>query len=180
VLGSERPDEEVLGLLADEVGRVGVRDLTLPRLPGRDPATGMLAAALRQAGFRVYLREKSSDCLAQVDGGWEQHRRRFAGYERSVKRFTNRLRPLWDLTLDEYGPATGASVLDGYRVYADVLARGWSCCAAARRWAGRGCTCCGWPARPWPPTSGTALGPSPPGWRPPTTSDWPRSAPVRS
>jgi hypothetical protein len=135
VLGSERPDEEVLGLLADEVGRAGVRDLTLPRLPGRDPATGMLAAALRRAGFRVYLREKSSDCLALVEGGWEQHRRRFAGYERSVRRFANRLRPLWDVTLDEYGPTTGASALDGYRVYADVLARSWKASSPASRLA---------------------------------------------
>jgi CelD/BcsL family acetyltransferase involved in cellulose biosynthesis len=125
VIGSEQPDQEVLGLLADQVGRAGARDLALPRLPGRDPATRMLAAGLREAGFRVYLREKSSDCLALVEGGWEEHRRRFAGYERSVKRFANRLRPLWDVTLDEYGPTTGASVVEGYRLYADVLARSW-------------------------------------------------------
>jgi CelD/BcsL family acetyltransferase involved in cellulose biosynthesis len=135
-LASERPDEEVLGLLADEVGRAGVRDLTLPRLPGRDPATGLLPAALGQAGFRVYLREKSSDCLAVVAGGWEEHRRRFAGYDRQVRRFANRLRPLWDLTLDEYGPATGLSVLDGYRVYADVLARSWKASSPASSLAG--------------------------------------------
>lgn len=124
VIGSEQPDEEVLGLLAEQVGRAGVRDLSLPRLPGRDPAVPALAAALRQAGFRVYRREKDSDCLALVEGGWEEHRRRFAGYERSVKRFRNRLRPLWDITLDEYGPG-GAALVDGYRVFADVHARSW-------------------------------------------------------
>jgi CelD/BcsL family acetyltransferase involved in cellulose biosynthesis len=142
VIGSEQPDDEVLGMLADQVGRAGVRDLSLPRLPGRDPAVAALAAALRQAGFRVYRRERSSDCLAIVEGGWEQHRRRFAGYERSVKRFANRLRPLWDVTLDQYGSGgpvgtrggspvdpdsgpDGASLLDGYRVFCDVHDQSW-------------------------------------------------------
>jgi hypothetical protein len=80
--------------------------------------------------------------LAIVEGGWEQHRRRFAGYERSVKRFANRLRPLWDVTLDQYGPggpvgpwggppvdpdsgSDGASLLDGYRVFCDVHDHSW-------------------------------------------------------
>jgi Acetyltransferase (GNAT) domain len=124
VLASEQPDEEVLGLLAEQVGRAGVRDLSLPRLPGRDPAVPALAAALHQAGFRVYRREKDSDCLALVDGGWEEHRRRFAGYERSVKRFSNRLRPLWEVTLDEHGPG-GAPLVDGYQVFTQVHARSW-------------------------------------------------------
>jgi hypothetical protein len=125
VIGSEQPDEEVLGLLAEQVGRAGVRDLSLPRLPGRDPAVDAVAAALRQAGFRVYRRERSSDCLALVEGGWEEHRRRFAGYEKSVKRFTNRLRPLWDVRFDEYGGSGGASLVDGYRVFTEVHARSW-------------------------------------------------------
>ena len=102
-LGAEQADEEeVLGLLAEQVGQAGVRDLTLPRMPGRDPATDALAA-LGQAGFRVARRERSSDCLALVEGGWDEHRRRFAGYEKSVRRFANRMKPLWDVTLDERG-----------------------------------------------------------------------------
>jgi hypothetical protein len=125
VLGSEQPDEEVLGLLAERVGRAGVRDLTLPRMPGRDPATGALAVALRRAGFRVARREKSSDCLALVDGGWAEHRSRFAGYEKSVKRFANRLRPLWDVRLDEYGPGGDASLDEGYDVFAAVHDHSW-------------------------------------------------------
>jgi hypothetical protein len=48
VLGTEQPEQEPLGLLADEVARTGVRELTL-RLPARDPATGAMATALRQA-----------------------------------------------------------------------------------------------------------------------------------
>jgi CelD/BcsL family acetyltransferase involved in cellulose biosynthesis len=125
VLGAERPDEEVLGLLAEQVGRAGVRDLILPRMPGRDPATAALAAALGQAGFRVARRERSSDCLALVAGGWEEHRRRFAGYEKSVKRFANRMKPLWDVTLEERGPEETAGLEDGYELFAGVHAHSW-------------------------------------------------------
>jgi CelD/BcsL family acetyltransferase involved in cellulose biosynthesis len=125
VLAAEAPDPEVLGLLADQVGRAGVRDLALPRMPGRDPATALLAAALGQAGFRVARRERSSDCLAVVAGGWDEHRRRFAGYEKSVKRFANRLRPLWDLTLDEHRPEDMAALEEGYGLFAGVHAHSW-------------------------------------------------------
>ena len=125
VLGAEQADEEVLGLLAEQVGRAGVRDLTLPRMPGRDPATDALAAALGQAGFRVARRERSSDCLALVEGGWDEHRRRFAGYEKSVRRFANRMKPLWDVTLDERGPAEVAGLEEGYRLFAGVHAHSW-------------------------------------------------------
>ena len=131
VLGAEQPDEEVLGLLAEQVGRAGVRDLTLPRMPGRDPATAGLAAALGEAGFRVARRERSSDCLALVAGGWEEHRRRFAGYEKSVKRFANRMKPLWDVTLEERGPAEtagleeGYDLEEGYELFAGVHAHSW-------------------------------------------------------
>jgi CelD/BcsL family acetyltransferase involved in cellulose biosynthesis len=125
VLGAEQPDEEVVGLLAEQVARAGVRDLTLPRMPGRDPATGALAGALRQAGFRVARRERSSDCLALVSGGWDEHRRRFAGYEKSVKRFANRMRPLWDVTLEEHGPEEVAALEEGYELFAGVHAHSW-------------------------------------------------------
>jgi hypothetical protein len=125
VLGSEQPDPEVLGLLAEQARRAGVRDLTLPRMPGRDPATDLLADALRQAGFHVARRERSSDCLALVADGWEEHRRRFGGYEKSVKRFANRLRPLWDVTLDEHGPEDRAGLEEGYQLFAGVHAHSW-------------------------------------------------------
>ena len=125
VLGAEQPDEEVVGLLAEQVARAGVRDLTLPRMPGRDPATDALAAALGQAGFRVARRERSSDCLALVEGGWDEHRRRFAGYEKSVKRFANRMKPLWDVTLDERGPEGVAGLEEGYGLFAGVHAHSW-------------------------------------------------------
>jgi hypothetical protein len=125
VLGSEKPDEEALGLLVEEVGRSGVRELALNRLPTHDPATGALLEALRRGGFTVHHHERSSDCLALVEGGWAEHRRRFAGYDRSVKRLVKRSQPWWELCLEEYGPRTGAPAGDGFALYADLFRRSW-------------------------------------------------------
>jgi hypothetical protein len=84
VLAAEQPSAETLGLLVEGIARAGVDDLALHRLPARDPATDGLVAALRQAGFHTSRRRTSSDCLAVVEGGWDEHRRRLAGYERQV------------------------------------------------------------------------------------------------
>ena len=125
VLAADQPAAEVLGLLVEGIARAGVVDLALHRLPARDPATDQLAAALGQAGFRTSRRPTSSDCLAMVAGGWEEHRRRLGGYERQVRRLVKRLAPLWEATLDEYGPATGAPVADGFQAYAALYDRSW-------------------------------------------------------
>jgi len=125
VLESEKPDEEALGLLVEEVARSGVRELALNRLPVRDPATGALLAALRRGGFAVHRHERSSDCLAVVEGGWAEHRRRFAGYDRSVRTKSNRLRSLWEVSLEEYGPGAGASVADGFALYEGLHRQSW-------------------------------------------------------
>jgi hypothetical protein len=125
VLESEKPDEEALGLLVDEVARSGVRELALNRLPSHDPATGALLAALRRGGFTVHRHERSSDCLAVVEGGWAEHRHRFAGYDRSVRTKSNRLRSLWEVSLEEYGPGAGASVADGFALYEGLHRQSW-------------------------------------------------------
>jgi hypothetical protein len=125
VLGAEQPDEEALGLLVDAVAEAGVRELALNRLPTRDPATDALLEALRRGGFAVHAHERSSDCLALVDGGWAEHRRRFASYDRGVKRLLKRSEPWWELCLEEYGPRAEAPALDGFAVYADLFRRSW-------------------------------------------------------
>ena len=51
--------------------------------------------------------------------------RRFGGYGKSVKRFANRLRPLWDVTLDEHGPEDQAGLEEGYRLFAGVHTHSW-------------------------------------------------------
>jgi Acetyltransferase (GNAT) domain len=125
VLDAEQPDEEALGLLVDAVARSGVRDLALNRLPTHDPATGALLAALRGGGYAVHARERSSDCLAAAAGGWAEHRRRFAGYDRSVKRLLKRSRPWWEVCLEEYGPRAARPVDEGFELYADLFCRSW-------------------------------------------------------
>jgi hypothetical protein len=125
VLAAEESAAEAFGLLAEGIARDGVRDLAVDRLPARDLATRALVAGLRQAGFHTYQRQTSSECMALVTGGWREHKRRFASYDRLVKRMAKRLRPLWGLELDEYGPATGRSVVEGFSAYVEVYDRSW-------------------------------------------------------
>jgi hypothetical protein len=134
VLGSEQPDRHVVGLLVDAVGRAGVRELALNRLPAHDPATGALLAALRRDGYVVHSWERSSDCLTTVDGAWDDHRRRFASYERSVKRLVRRCAP-WTLGIEEYGPQVGRPVASGFALYEELHERSWkgSLAAGARQ-----------------------------------------------
>lgn len=126
VLSSEQPDEEALGLLVEEVARAGVRELSL-RLPARDPATAQMGAALHGSGFHVHIHQRqwSVEFLARVEGGWPGFCRRFASCQRSARKLANRLQPLWDVSVEEYGPATGAPVADGYAIYVDLYGRSW-------------------------------------------------------
>ena len=125
VLGAEQPDLEALGLLVEQVATAGVRELVLNRLPARDPATEALLEALSASGFELYRRERSSDCLALAEDGWDGHRRRFASYDRSVRTKSNRLKALWELQIEEYGPRTGVSVLEGFKLYEEIQRRSW-------------------------------------------------------
>ena len=124
VLGTEAPDESAVGLLVEEVGRAGVRELSLNRLPARDPATGALLAALRHGGYTVRSRERSSDYLTRVEGDWDCHRRRFATYERSVRRLVKRCQP-WELRLEEYGGRAGVPMATGFGLYEGLHERSW-------------------------------------------------------
>jgi hypothetical protein len=124
VLGTEEPDESVVGLLVEEVGRAGVRELGLNRLPTHDPATEALLAALRHSGYKLHARQRSRDYLTRVEGGWEEYRRRFGGYERSVKRLVKRCEP-WGLRLEEYGGPAGAPMATGFGLYEGLQAVSW-------------------------------------------------------
>jgi hypothetical protein len=125
VLGAEHPDQELLGLLVEEAARAGMRSLSLHELPARDGAVQATIAALRRAGFSVHRRERQSECLAVVEGGWAEHRRRFASYDRSVRTKANRLRSMWEVTLREYGPCAGVPVTDGFPIYVELYNRSW-------------------------------------------------------
>ncbi|MYV98445.1 GNAT family N-acetyltransferase [Streptomyces sp. SID3343] len=123
------PDEpHAADTIADALARDGVRELRLHRMPSRDPETHRLIAGLRACGYRVSAREKASDMLASVDGGWSGHRARFRGFDRYAQRFATRVRAQWNLTLDTIGtPGTAADHhLDaGFAIYTDLFARSW-------------------------------------------------------
>lgn len=127
--------------IADAIARAGMRELRLHRMPGRDPETHRLIAALRACGYRVDVREKASDMLAGVDGGWTGHRARFRGFDRYARRFATRVGAHWDLDLDVVGTPGHARERDldaGFAIYADLFARSWkgplgSAASSARR-----------------------------------------------
>jgi hypothetical protein len=125
VLAAEQPDEEVVGLLVETAAGHGMRSLSLHELPARDGAVQATVAALRAAGFAVHLRERQSECLAVVEGGWAEHRRRFASYDRSVRTKANRLKSLWDVNLEEYGSCAGVPVAEGFPRYVELYDRSW-------------------------------------------------------
>ena len=127
--------------IADAIARAGMRELRLHRMPSRDPETHRLIAALRACGYRVDAREKASDMLAGVEGGWVGHRARFRGFDRYARRFASRVGAHWDLDLDVVGTPDHARERDldaGFAIYADLFARSWKgpledAAASARR-----------------------------------------------
>ena len=124
VLAGREPDPAVLGALAAELARAGVRELALPALPSRDPATELLARALAGEGYAVERREATEECLAVVEGGWDDHRRRFRKVDRTAKNFTNKARRLGEVTVLRLGPAE-EELARGWRTYLELHARGW-------------------------------------------------------
>jgi Acetyltransferase (GNAT) domain len=124
VFDTEQPDQEVAGLLVEAAAREGMRSLSLHELPAHGGVQATVAA-LEAAGFAVHRRERQSECLAVVEGGWAEHRRRFASYDRSVRTKANRLKALWNVTLEEYGPSAGAPVADGFPIYLELYHRSW-------------------------------------------------------
>ncbi len=124
VLGGREADPAVLAALADGLGREGVRELELPAVPLRDPATEALASALREAGFTVTRRETTEECLALVSGGWEGHRKRFRKVDRTAKNFANKARRLGEIAVRRFGPDE-EELARGWGVYLELHARGW-------------------------------------------------------
>lgn len=119
------PSADDLDPLAEELARAGAKQLTLPVMPTRDPATEALAAALGRAGFRCGTVPGTSECLAPVEGGWAGHRSRFKKFERTAKNFFNKGERLGPVVLSSFGAEDQPSVVDAFPVYLDVHARGW-------------------------------------------------------
>ncbi|QBR91624.1 GNAT family N-acetyltransferase [Nocardioides euryhalodurans] len=125
VTRGEGPDPEALGQLAESLAGAGARSLALHRLPSRDPVTEAFLGALREAGYEVARRERSEDRLAHPTGDWAAHSRDYKSFAKYVRRFCNRVTPLWDLTMDTYGTSPELPAAEGFRVYAELQARSW-------------------------------------------------------
>ncbi len=128
VVGGAEPRAETLDALADALAAAGVRELTLPALPTRDPATAGLEAALRRAGFAVATRTGAVECFTPAATGFAEHARAFKKFARTVSNFSNKGERLGEWSLAQYGfpggpgdPVAG----DAFDAYRTVHARGW-------------------------------------------------------
>ena len=130
VIGSPEPDggtREALGLLVEQAARRGMRSLDVPAMPPGDPATGILAAALERAGFRVRRHRASADTLTRLEGpDRDAFRRRLKVFESNARRRERKAARLGDISLRAWFSETGrAAVTEGFAVYRDVHARSW-------------------------------------------------------
>ena len=112
VLADETPDPDVLAALVDEVGRAGVREVSLYRLPTRDPATALTIEAFRRAGWEVRPFERSTDNVVTVAGNeaLAKSLRKLASSNRSRER---RITPYWPMAARDFGGTDGEPMADG-------------------------------------------------------------------
>ncbi len=124
VLADETPDPDVLAALVDEVGRAGVREVSLYRLPTRDPATALTIEAFRRAGWEVRPFERSTDNVVTVAGNdaLAKSLRKLASSTRSRER---RITPYWPMAARDFGGADGEPMADGLPLADVVQARSW-------------------------------------------------------
>lgn len=124
VVDREAPLAETSALLVDEMARAGAKEISLPVMPTRDPATAALRDALRRAGYAVAELPGPEECLTPVSGGWDDHRRAFKKYDRTVKNYGNKAARLGPVQTLHFGGRDGRPV-DGYETYMALHARGW-------------------------------------------------------
>ena len=125
VIGTEQPDDAVLGSLGRDSGLRTRPGAVAAPAPGPGPGDRCAAARDEGGGIRVDTHERSCDRLASVEGGWGGHSKRFKSFAQYTKRFTNKITQSWPLTMDEYGTSPERPVSAGFAIYRDVQARGW-------------------------------------------------------
>jgi hypothetical protein len=124
VLADETPRPEVLAALVDEVGKSGVREVSLYRLPTHDPATAMVIDALRAAGWQVNPFERSTDNVVAVAGNeaLAKSLRKLATSNRSRER---RITPYWPIKVRFFGGPEGEPMANGLELADLVQRRSW-------------------------------------------------------
>jgi hypothetical protein len=133
VLDSTAPEAETLGMLVDQMGQAGVRELVLRGLPTRDPATTGLVTALREAGFDTEVREKRTDNVVVVTDDSEAYERSLRKLATSCRSRERRVSPFWDMEVTTYGN-DGKPLDEGVALFEAISAESWK---GARRVAAR-------------------------------------------
>ncbi|MFE3197719.1 GNAT family N-acetyltransferase [Embleya sp. NPDC059237] len=125
VIGTPEPRPDVLGALAGELRRLGIRELTLHRMPSRDPATHALLGALREAGYAVDVRERMTDMIESTPDGWSGYRARHRGFDSAVGQATRRAGRLWALRVVAYGAPGGPPLAGGLADHEELFDLSW-------------------------------------------------------
>ncbi len=117
--------DETCSALVDAITRAGVSELSLAGLPSRDPSSTALVEALQRNGYDVVRHPGPEECLAPIaPGGWDEHRRAFKKYDRTVKNFSNKAARLGIVTTEHFGPG-GRPPIEGFELYVALHALGW-------------------------------------------------------
>jgi hypothetical protein len=124
VLADQTPHPDVLNALVDQVGRSGVSEVSLYRLPTRDPATALTIRAFREAGWQVHPFERSTDNVVTVADNEALARslRKLATSNRSRER---RITPYWSLAARDFGGPDGEPMQLGLDLADLVQRRSW-------------------------------------------------------
>lgn len=125
VIGTPEPELTLLQALVEEIRRLGIRELTLRRMPGRDPATYAFVEALRRAGYAVDIRERMTDMVESTPDGWNAYRTRHRGFDGAIGQTSRRAAQLWPLRVVGYGAPGGPAVTDGIADHDELFDLSW-------------------------------------------------------
>ncbi|MGC0417672.1 GNAT family N-acetyltransferase [Embleya sp. AB8] len=125
VIGTPEPRPAVLRALAAELRRLGIRELTLQRMPSRDPATHTLLTALREAGYAVDVRERMTDMIESTPDGWSGYRSRHRGFDTAIARTTRRTGQLWKLRIAAFGAPGARPLAAGLADHEELFELSW-------------------------------------------------------
>ncbi len=123
VVRAEDPNVEVLGALVQAGMDAGMHELTLHRLPSRDPASLQLVGTLRGLGMRTVVRERANDHIAHVEGGWDAHRANFARFDRMASSKKTKIDASWTLAIDLVREPSRIDA--AFDTYLDIQKRSW-------------------------------------------------------
>ncbi|WP_406280266.1 GNAT family N-acetyltransferase [Embleya sp. NBC_00896] len=125
VIGTAEPELPILQGLVEEFRRCGVRELTLHRMPSRDPATHALLEALRRGGYAVDAREYMTDMIESTPDGWAGYRAAHRGFDGAIGQTSRRAAQLWPLRVAAFGAPGTPPVPAGLADHEELFDLSW-------------------------------------------------------